>query len=502
MKKLKHEVFWLPFLFLIASAIYSLVDVEHFLQIAKTANDWILVNFGWLFSISTLFFLGIVIAVYFSPLGKVRIGGEKATPMLTKWRWFSITLCATIATGILFWGTAEPIFHLHAPPVGLGIEANSAAAAQFSMSTMFLHWTFTPYGIYTLAGLTFALVYYNLKQPFSLGSLLYPLIGKHAYGIVGNTIDAVCLFSLVAGMAASLGSGILTIAGGLNLFADLEPTPFLLGMIALVIVCTFIISAASGLMKGIRILSDLNIKFFFALCAFVFLFGPTTFILSFGVESFGNYLQHFFERSLYTGASSNDGWANSWTIFYWANWLAWAPISALFLGRLAIGYTVKDFIRFNLLYPSLFGCFWMMVFSGSVIYYDFVVESGSMNAVLEAGGAESVIYALFQKLPFAPIVSGFFLLIAFLSYVTAADSNTTAMGGISARDISLENPEPPLLIKIAWGATVGVIAWVMVAFAGIDGIKMASNLGGFPALFLIIAVAFSLIKLAQQHKEL
>ena len=169
--------------------------------------------------------------------------------------------------------------------------------------------------------------------------------------------------------------------------------------------------------------------------------------MSFGVESFGNYLQHFFERSLYTGASSNDGWANSWTIFYWANWLAWAPISALFLGRLAIGYTVKDFIRFNLLYPSLFGCFWMMVFSGSVIYYDFVVESGSMNAVLEAGGAESVIYALFQKLPFAPIVSGFFLLIAFLSYVTAADSNTTAMGGISARDISLENPEPPLLIK-------------------------------------------------------
>lgn len=502
MKKLKHEVFWIPFLFLIASAIYSLVDVNNFLKITNSANNWILVNFGWLFSVSTLFFLGIVIAIYFSPLGKVRIGGKDANPILTKWRWFSITLCATIAIGILFWGAAEPIYHLHAPPVGLGIEGGSGAAAQFSMSTMFLHWTFTPYSIYTLAALTFALVYYNLQQPFSLGSLLYPLIGKSAYGMVGSTIDAICLFSLVAGMAASLGTGILTIAGGLNLFMDLSITPLLLGIIALVIVCTFVMSAASGLMKGIRILSDLNIKFFFALCAFVFLFGPTTFILRFGVESFGNYLQHFLERSLYTGASANDDWANSWTIFYWANWLAWTPITALFLGRLAIGYTVKDFIRFNLLYPSLFGCFWMMVFSGTAIYYDFVADSGAMNAVLQDGGAENVIYALFQRLPIAPIISGIFLLIAFLSYVTAADSNTTAMGGISVKGISLENPEPPLLIKIVWGATVGVIAWVMVAFAGIDGIKMASNLGGFPALFLIIAVAFSLIKLAQQHKEL
>jgi glycine betaine transporter len=502
MKELKHEVFWIPFLFLTASAIYSLIDVENFLYLTKTANDWILNYFGWLFSLSTLFFLGIVVTIYFSPLGKVRIGGKDASPILNKWRWFSITLCTTIATGILFWGAAEPIYHLHAPPVGLGIEPNSVNAAKFSLSTMFLHWTFTPYGIYTLAGLTFALVYYNLKQPFSLGSLLYPLIGKSAYGAIGSTIDAVCLFSLVAGMAASLGSGILTIAGGLNLFTDLATTPFLLAIIALVVVCTFIISAGTGLMKGIRILSDLNIKLFFGLCAFVFFFGPTSFILKFGVESFGDYLQHFFERSLYTGASANDNWANSWTIFYWANWLAWTPITALFLGRLAVGYTVKDFIRINLLYPSLFSCFWMMIFSGSAIYYDFIAENGSLNAVLQAGGAENVIYALFAKLPFTTVISGIFLFIAFLSYVTAADSNTTAMGGISATGISPSNPEPPLWIKIAWGATVGIIAWVMVAFAGIDGIKMASNLGGFPALFLILAVAFSLIKLAQQHKEL
>lgn len=502
MNKIKHQVFWVPFLFLIASAIYSLVNVEQFLKMTSAANDWILTNFGWLFSISTLLFLGLIIFVYVSPFGKVRIGGKSAKPILNRWQWFSITICTTIATGILFWSTAEPIYHLHAPPSGLGIEPNTPNAAKFSLSTMFLHWTFTPYGIYTLASLTFALVYYNLKQPFSLGSMLYPLVGKSAYGTVGNTIDAICLYSLVAGMSASLGAGILTIAGGLNQFIDIKTTPFLLGIIAVVIVVSFVLSAASGLMKGIRILSDWNIKFFFALCAFAFIFGPTLFILRFGVESIGDYLQHFFERSLYTGEAAGDGWANSWTIFYWASWLAWAPIAALFLGRLAIGYTVRDFIRFNLFYPSIFSIFWMMVFSGTSIYHDFVVESGSMNAVLQAGGPENVIYAVFQKFPLAEVISGIFLMITYLSYVTAADSNTTAMGGISVTELDQKTNEPPLAIKVIWGVTVGIIAWVMVSYAGIDGIKMAANLGGFPALFLVIAVAFSLVKLVRNYKEL
>ena len=134
----------------------------------------------------------------FSPIAQVKIGGKKAKPLLSKWRWFTITLCTTIAIGILFWGTAEPIYHLHAPPVGLGITPNSTEAAIFSLSTMFLHWTFTPYGIYTLASLMFALVYYNLKQPFNLGSLLYPLIGDRAHGKLSKVIDAICLYALVA----------------------------------------------------------------------------------------------------------------------------------------------------------------------------------------------------------------------------------------------------------------------------------------------------------------
>ncbi|MFK7934751.1 MAG: BCCT family transporter [Saprospiraceae bacterium] len=502
MQQLRLSVFLPPFLFLLASAIYSLIDTEGFLFFAKTANDWILTHFGWLFSISTLTFLGIVIMVYFSPLAKVKIGGKDAAPILSKWRWFSITLCTTIAIGILFWGGAEPLYHFHQPPTGLGISPESPAAARFGLATMFLHWTFTPYGIYTMSGLTFALVYYNLKQPFSLGSMLYPLIGDRAHGNLGKFIDAISLYALVAGMASSLGAGILTIASGLETVIGIPKTAFTLGLVAAAIVITFIVSAASGLQKGIRILSDINIRFFFGFGIFVFIFGPTLFILGFGVDALGEYFQQFFRRSLYTGVADGDGWANSWTIFYWANWLAWTPVTALFLGRLAVGRTVKEFIHFNLIYTSLFSIFWMMIFSGTSLYFDSTEANFPMFNTLQTGGPEAIIYALFERLPFSALMSFLFLLIAFLSYVTAADSNTSAMASISSTGISPETPEPPLFIKVAWGASVGVIAWVMVAFAGIDGIKMASNLGGFPALFLIIAVAGSLIKLMRNADKL
>ncbi len=500
MKQLKHSVFWPPFLFLLLSVTYSLVDLEGFTKNATALNSFLLDRFGWLYSLSTLAFLIICLSVYFSPLAKVRIGGPDAQPLLTKWRWFAITLCTTIAVGILFWGTAEPLYHLHQPPTGLGIQPNSIEAMRFSMSTMFLHWTLIPYGIYTTAGLLFALMYYNYNRPFSLGSLLYPLLGKRTEGGLSKVIDAFCLYSLVAGMAASLGAGILTIAGGLESLLGWQSSGLLLGMIALAIVVVFVISAASGLMRGIRILSDWNIKAFFFLAIFVFLAGPTLFTLKLGVEGLGDFFQNFFQKSLYVGLTPEDNWSESWTIFYWANWLAWTPVTALFLGRLALGYTVREFIHFNLFYPSIFGALWMIIFGGTTLHQDFFSPDSPMYTILQAGGPENVIYGVFDRLPFAGFMSVLFLAITFLSFVTASDSNTSAMSGLSAQGISPESPEPSIVIKVVWGITVGLVSWTMINFAGIDGIKMASNLGGFPILFFMILVAASLVKVMREHR--
>lgn len=498
--KLRLPVFIAPFFLLTTSVAYSLWDAKHFVHLASQANDWILFHFGWLFSGGTLGFFLLCIWIYFSPLAKKRIGGAHAQPILNRWQWFSITLCTTIAIGILFWATAEPLYHYHTPPGGLGLTKDSPQAATFAMSTMFLHWTFTPYSIYTIAGLAFALAYYNLKQSFSLGSMLYPLLGKQMRAGWSQAIDAICLYSLVAGMAASLGAGILTVAGGMERYFGTPSSPMLFLVVMLVIVGAFVFSAMTGLLNGIRILSNLNTYAFFALAVFALLFGPTRFLLHYGWDGLTDYVATFLPRSL--GVDVDKGWADDWTLFYWANWLAWTPVTAVFLGQVAVGYTVRQFIQFNLILPSLFSAAWMIIFSGNAIYFDGIGQSGAqLYTALQQTGPESVIYLVLDQLPLAQITGLSFLATAFLSYVAGADANTSAMSSLCTQGISPESPEAPNWIKIAWGALVGIVAWVMIANAGIDGIKMASTLGGFPALFLILAVAAGLVVVLLQPQR-
>lgn len=499
-RNIRPLVFWPPFLLLIAAVIMSFANLEAFLDVTSTLNSWVLEHFSWLFSIGTLTMVVTCIWVFFSPLGKVRIGGEHATPLISRWRWFSIALCTTVAIGILFWATAEPMYHLHSPPTSMGLEPGSADAAKFAMSTLFLHWSLTPYAIYTIPALMFALAHYNLGKPFSLGSALSPLFGDRMLSKPGQLIDALALYALVAGMAASLGTGVLTLAGGLDNVFSVGTGPLVLGIITLLIVVTFILSAASGLKKGIAMLSSLNTRIFFLIFGFVFLFGPTTWILSIGIEGLGVYLGNFVEKSLFTGAASGDEWPKSWTIFYWANWLAWAPVTALFLGKISRGYTVREFLVINMLLPALFACAWMSVFGGTALSMD-MNSDGMLNKALEATGPESIVYVLLDNLPLAGITVAVFIFVSFLSYVTAADSNTEAMSSLCQEDneASLSNTTETydsgkFTLKLIWGCTIGFVAWIMTSFAGIEGIKMMSNLGGLPALFIVLGCNAALIR--------
>jgi len=194
-------------------------------------------------------------------------------------------------------------------------------------------------------------------------------------------------------------------------------------------------------------------------------------------------------------------WQYSWTIFYWANWFAWAPIAALFLGRLAVGYTVRQLIHFNLIFPSLFAILWMTIFSGTALHFD-ISGNGVLYDLMLANGEENVMYAVFNKLPFGKLVSTITLIMVFISYVTAADSNISAMSAISTNGINPDNPEAPLWIKVVWGTLIGVITWVMISSAGIDGIRILSVLGGFPALFIIILVGIGVVKIMLNPSDL
>lgn len=488
MKNIRPLVFWIPMFLLGAALIGNFADAKGFLATMKSINDTSLDMLSWAYALATLTFVGTLAWAYFGPLGKVKIGGANATPLLSRWNWFAITLCTTVAIGLLFWASAEPMYHIYSPPTSLGIAPGSAEAKVFALSTMYLHWAFTPYAIYTLPSLAFALAFYNLGKKYSLGSMLSVVMGRHSQGKGGDLIDAIALFALIAGMAGSLGTGMLTLRGGLVRAFDLEPSTFLLMVIAIAIVGCFVASAASGLMKGIRILSDLNTKFFFLLAAVFFIFGPTIYILSASIDALGAYFGKFFEKSLYTGAIAGDKWPQWWSNFYWSNWLAWAPVTALFLGKLSRGYTVKDFINTTMIFPSLFAIVWMSIFSGMAIFID-QTHNGVLKAALDANGAESVVYTLFNYLPGGAttglIITVVFVVLAFVSFVTAADSNTEAIASLCETREGGDDRPSSLPLKVIWGSMIGGIAFIMVSTSGIDGIKMLSNLGGIPALFIV-----------------
>lgn len=515
---LNHFVFWPPFLLLIAAVVLNLVSAEKFGAVTHAANDWVLENFGTFFLAVGLACLLLCIVICFLPFGKIRIGGRDAKPLMHMWNWFAITVCTTIAVGILLWSTSEPIMHLTNPPGTKGFDAGSTDAARFSMQTMYLHWTFTPYAIYAVASLMFAFAYYNMKKPYSLGSPLTPLLGDRLAEKGGNLIDAVCLYSLVAGMAASLGGGIMILGDGLHqIFPSIDgKSSSVRAVIAGVIIITFVLSSATGLMKGIRILSSINTYALIALAIFVLIFGPTVFILSFGAETFWGYLSGFVDMNLFSFSDSmtevvdDQGdsvkpWSRGWTIFYWAVWMAWTPITACFLGQIAYGRTVREFMLVNFIFPALFGAIWMAIFSGTAIHLE-TVANANFEALLVADEAgkvypERVAYALFEHLPLTMVLVVFYICSTFICFVTSADSNTTAMAAISSSGITPESSEGGIWVKVAWGVTVGMVAWVMICFADIDGIKIISTLGGFPAAILLVFVIGSLIKVVSNPKK-
>lgn len=499
MTKVKPVVFYPPVLLIIFAVILKFINANLFDQVINAANQWMLGSFGWLFELGPLVMLIVVVGIYFSRLGDVKIGGAQAKPLLNKFQWFSVSLTTSIAIGILFWATAEPMYHMITPPISMGIQPNGSAAAIFSLSTLFLHWTFTPYAIYAIPTIMFAFAYYNMKLSYSLSSTLVPALGLRVQGRAGQIIDAVCLYALVAGMAASLGTGVLTVTGGLNYLFNTPSNSMVWLIVDIVIVAVFVLSAITGLMNGVKSLSQINTWIFVGLAVFVFVFGPTKFILNIGVEAMGDYLQHFFSKSLFTGQTSGDSWPQNWTIFYFANWLAWAPITGLFLGRISYGYKVKELIIINFLLPSLFGIVWMSIFGGGAIYAQ--LHGSQIAEAVTKIGPEAAVYKFLSDYPIPTIIIPIFIFTAFLSYVTGADAMTSSMGGMSTTGISPESPEPTIAMKIFWGILLLLISWIMLSSSGINGIKMLSNLGGFPALLLELFMTCSIVMIARNPKK-
>ncbi|WP_207655725.1 BCCT family transporter [Vallitalea okinawensis] len=498
--KIRPFVFFPAFILLIMTIVLNFVNYDAFLSITTLAKDFMVIDMGWVFSIVGVMCVIVIVLAYFSPLGEVRLGGKNAKPMLKKSSWFAITLCTTIAAGILFWGTAEPMWHLAYPPESLGIAPMSPEAAKFAMETMFLHWTFIPYGIYAVPTIVFAFAYYNMKRSFSVGSQISPLISHNNQRKINGIIDAIVLFTVAAGISSSFGTAVMNMGGGLNALFGMDNDKTLWIMITIMGTIAFIISSGTGLMKGIRVLSDVNVYLYYVIIAALLFLGPFTYFSSLGTEAFGGFIDNFFSKALFTGASSGDSWASGWTMFYWSNWMAWAPVSAVFLARIAYGYKIKEVIMMNFIVPSIFSTVWMTILSGTTINFQLTGKVDVIAKMNEQGSAAAA-YAVLSELPLSGLIIGIYLIAVMISFITATDSTTNAMASICTSGIKDGSQEAPLLIKVVWGIIIGAVSLIFIATLGIDGIKMLSYLGGFPALFLGVLSIVSLLLMMKKSDK-
>lgn len=499
-KNIRWPIFLIPWLLVVATIILNLVNGDAFSSVIMAITNFILEQFDWLFALMAFLCVVLVVAAYFSPFGNVRIGGSKAKPMLNQTNYIWIVLCTIMAAGILLWACAEPMYHYYNPPASVAPE--SSEAITFIMKDIFLEWTFTPMCIYGMPAILFAFLFYNAKKKYSIGSMFYPAFNSKIADKAAPVVDCICLFALVCGMAASMGSAIFLVADGTSSLSGgaIKSTATLWTIIAVVIVVAFVASAVSGVMQGIRILSTLNSRIYMVLGLFVFLFGPTAYILKLTVEGFGAYLSTFCQSSLFVSAADGDGWAMWWPVFYWCNWMAWMPVTSTFLGKISKGYSVKEVIRVIVVFPSLFSVAWLGLFSASSIYFE--LAGKGINEAMLAGGTASATYAVLQQLPIPVISIAVFLAIVFVSFITASDSNTNAMAGLCADGVTTEDTESPAWLKIVWGVTIGVLCVIFLrAFQTTDALKYLSNLGGFPIVFLLIIIAVSFVKVMSNPKK-
>ena len=501
---LRMSIFLPMSIIFILAIVIGLVAPEAFFNAENAIAEYAFVNFGWLFQISGNIFLFMCLYLMFSKYGDIKLGGKDAKPDLSYWNWFAISLCAGIGTGILFWGVVEPLTHMYAPPDVLGLVPGSEAAAMFSMSQTLIHWTYIPYAMYAIAGVGIAFAVYNAKLPFQVSSMLYPIFGKRIKGSVGAIVDNICLFAIAGGVAAILGVGTMQIGSGLNILTGIQTGKVLWIAIVAVIVATYVISSYTGLQKGIRWLSDNNAKLFIAMLVFIFVFGPTRFILNFGTQSTGHFIQTFFERTHFLSPIEGSPWPRWWPIYYWAIWLAYAPLSGMFFARISKGRTIRQFMMMNLVLPATFGLIWFSVFGGAAV--NLQMNGAGIFEAMQAGGNEVAVFTFLKSFPLSGLMSIIYIVAIYVSIVTLADSMTSTISSLSTTAFNSAEVEAPGKVKIFWGVVMSSLAIINLLasggkISGIDATKQISTVAGFPILFLMVAMAFTSMYMIVNHKK-
>ncbi|CAM3394689.1 MULTISPECIES: glycine betaine uptake BCCT transporter [Saccharibacillus] len=461
---------------------------------AQAALDFSTEKFGWFYLIAAFGFLIFAVYLAFSRFGKIKLGQDDDEPEYSTPTWFAMLFSAGMGIGLVFWGVAEPVSHYIDPPEGT--EPGTAQAAQVAMRYSFFHWGLHPWAIYSVISL--ALAYFQFRKGYKglISSTFVPLLGDRVNGPIGKAIDILAVIATAFGVATSLGLGTLQIAGGIQQIFGYSSTILVQVLIIAVVTVIYLISSTTGLDKGIRILSNVNMVAAAALLLFVLFVGPTAFIFDTFTVTLGGYVQNIVQMSLRMTPFSDSTWVSAWTLFYWAWWISWAPFVGTFIARVSRGRTIREFILGVMLVPSLFGCFWFAVFGGSGIYSARFEGSGLAAAVEE--DVTSALFLMLQNLPLGMIVSFVALLLIAMFFITSADSATFVLGMLSSNGTL----DPSAKIKITWGLVQSSIAVVLLISGGLTALQTASIVVALPFAVIIIGMCFSLYKaLSEEDRE-
>ena len=480
------------FIALLAAIVINADAFYDFLYNAVMNNAmW---GLGWFSSVVCLVMVIFCVVVMVTPLGKVKLGGPNAKPKFTMMQWFGISLCTGIGAGVVFWGAAEPLIFAMDMPAYTGIESGSNAAVLWSMERCFLQWGLTPYATCVVTGVILSYLILNKNAPFKTSSLLIPLFGEKVINSkLADAFDAWSAFALTAAVAGGLGYGAMQLSSAVKAFAGIEPSTMIyIIIIAAMFVC-YNASAISGLRAGITWLSNRNVQLFFLMLLFVFIAGPTAYICNLFTESVGAYAADFFKISLNTAPYPDAGmWPQNWDMYWWVDWMAYAPLLGLFMVRCAYGRTLRDFILIEWLLPALFGIVWFGVFGGTILYAQLWNGVDFLSIYLNEG-AEALTLNMFNVLPFATIAKIVMLIIITISLVTQCDSMAVTLAGMSYKAAD-ENTEPPIYLKLFWGTVFAVVAAVFVSLGGIGGVKTIKSFAGIPMCFICVACMGGFVK--------
>jgi choline/carnitine/betaine transport len=364
--RLDKAVFGVAAAVALAFVAWGVISTDSLSTASTEALGWTVHNMGWLFVLVASSFVVFVIWLAAGKYGRIPLGRDDEEPEFRTSSWIAMMFSAGMGIGLVFWGVAEPLAHLITPPPGTG-EAGNDAAVQTAMATTLFHWTLHPWAIYAVVGLAVAYGVYRRGRTQLISSAFAPLIGeRRASGGVGQVIDVLAIFATLFGSAASLGLGALQIASGLEIVTGIGEVGngVLVGIITLLTV-GFVISAVSGVARGIQWLSNINMVLAVALALFVFVAGPTVFILDLIPTAVGSYFQDLAMMSARTEAAGGEGmaaWLSGWTVFYWAWWLSWTPFVGVFIARISRGRTIRQFVTGVLLVPSLVSLVWFAIF--------------------------------------------------------------------------------------------------------------------------------------------